>query len=196
MVRYQLVLSALVISTACAPPTGGPNNPGPLLCEVEADCLGAQTCVLGTGECRDLQAGECRRDDANLCACELNSHCPQGYRCGGSGLCEPENGGGGGQDAGQTPGTDAGTPGGGECEATSDCPIDQFCSPAERACAAYPGHVPTGQPMRQRAMQRPGGARSVAARAAPSARTAATAKTVDVRAAPASAAEVAAAREL
>ena len=58
MVRYQLVLSALVISTACAPPTGGPNNPGPLLCEVEADCLGAQTRVLGTGECRDLQAGD------------------------------------------------------------------------------------------------------------------------------------------
>lgn len=140
MVRYQLVLSALVISTACAPPTGGPNNPGPLLCEVEADCLGAQTCVLGTGECRDLQAGECRRDDANLCACELNSHCPQGYRCGGSGLCEPENGGGGGggRDAGPTPGTDAGTPGGGECEATSDCPIDQFCSPSERACADLP----------------------------------------------------------
>ena len=89
----------------------------------------AQYPRLGTGECRDLQAGECTTP---TCACELNSHCAGG----GSGLCEPENGGGGGQDAGQTPGTDAGTPVG--AKATSDCPIDQFCSSAERAALTYP----------------------------------------------------------
>ena len=145
--NLRLVLGVLIscAGLACAPPVNSQDGSSGLLCEVEADCLGSQTCVLSTGECRDLQAGECRRDDANLCACELNSHCPEGFRCGGSGLCEPESSGGNnggsnnGNDAGPiTPPVDGGQTNPGACERTTDCLISQFCHPSTRECTDLP----------------------------------------------------------
>jgi Cys-rich repeat protein len=134
-----------LLASGCAPtPQPSDGLRGGLSCEVEADCLGAQTCVLGSHQCRDLQPGECRRDDANLCACEITSHCPQGFRCGGSGMCEPENGGGGadaGPAAGDTgtlpPNADAG-PTDGACEQLTDCAMNQFCHPTTRQCTDLP----------------------------------------------------------
>ena len=147
--NYRLLIGLVIAfaGTACGPPVQPTGSGGGLLCEVEADCLGAQTCILSSGECRDLQPGECRRDDANLCACELNSHCPDGLICGGSGLCENEGGGnngggnngGGGNDAGPGGnGNDAGSGTPGDCERNTDCSIDEFCHPTARECRALP----------------------------------------------------------
>lgn len=103
-------------------------------CEVETDCPGATTCVMGSNICRALQPGECRRDDANLCACELDSHCPEAFSCGGSGFCEARRGG---EERPSEPEPEEPVQTDG-CELLSDCSIDQFCHPTDRQCVRLP----------------------------------------------------------
>jgi hypothetical protein len=131
-------LTTFAMLSACGPPNSAERSVTTNACEVEADCPAAKTCVMGSNICRALQPGECRRDDANRCACELDSHCPDGFSCGGSGLCEAQRGEEGEPPNEPEPEVPEEPVETGGCEFLSDCAISQFCHPTDRQCVELP----------------------------------------------------------
>jgi len=130
-----VVAFAASLASACAPPsttTGGPT--GRFTCSVDSDCGFDQVCGA-SDSCRDLQPGECRQDNPNICGCEFDMECPGDMTCGAAGLCEGSGGGGGG--GGQN---DAGpvNPPSENCESAADCPMDMYCNPTSLECAELP----------------------------------------------------------